>query len=365
MMPRNEFQPDYVVSPGEILEEILETKNLKKNEFAKRCGRSAKTISQIIAGVAPITPELAIRFQRVLGSSASLWNNLEANYRLQLASTAENKKLSKQIVWAKTFPVQELVKRQFIEKPQNDIDLVGKILHFFGIGSVEAWEGVHARLSPTFRHSPSFKSDPKALAAWLRIGTLRAETRQANQYDEKKFRQALELIRSTTLHGPEVFEPILIKECADAGVVVVLEPEFKKTRLSGMTRWLTKDLALIMLSLRHKSDDHFWFTFFHEAAHVLLHRKHSKKRIFIDAEKINEQNENLEVEANKFAANFLIPPDSYRTFVLQNDFKKTSIRTFAKQIGISPGIVVGRLQRDDHIPPSWNNDLKQRFEFKL
>ena len=99
---KNEYYPDYIVSPGDVLEEVLEERNIKKIDFAKRCGRTTKTISQILSGDAPVTPELAIRCQRVLGSSAALWNNLEANYRLQLAKQSEQEELNSQIL--RTFP---------------------------------------------------------------------------------------------------------------------------------------------------------------------------------------------------------------------------------------------------------------------
>ena len=72
------FTPDYAVTPGEILEETLESRGIKKSAFAERCGLSAKTVSQIIHGKAPVTPETAIQFERVLGVSAAVWNNLEA-----------------------------------------------------------------------------------------------------------------------------------------------------------------------------------------------------------------------------------------------------------------------------------------------
>ena len=73
------YEPDYVVTPGEILEENLEARNIKKNDLAQRCGLSTKTISLIINGTAPISPETALCFQRVLGVSANIWSNLEAN----------------------------------------------------------------------------------------------------------------------------------------------------------------------------------------------------------------------------------------------------------------------------------------------
>lgn len=70
------YEPDYAVSSGEVLEETLETRNIKKVDLAHRCGLSAKTISQIINSSAPVSPETALCFQRVLGVSANIWNSI-------------------------------------------------------------------------------------------------------------------------------------------------------------------------------------------------------------------------------------------------------------------------------------------------
>jgi hypothetical protein len=152
----------------------------------------------------------------------------------------------------------------------------------------------------------------------------------------------------------------MTKLCAEAGVALVFMPEFERTHLSGVTRWLTPDKALILMSLRHKTNDHFWFTFFHEAAHILLH---GKKEIFIDdAEGYGSKKEN---EANRFARNMLIPEDAYDQFKAGEAFHPADIEAFAKSIKLHPGIVVGRLQHDEIIPYSWHNRLKQRFELKI
>jgi len=79
------YTPDYFVSPGEILEETLKARGIPKADFARRVGLSPKTISLILAGKAPILPDMALQFERVLGVSAELWTNLEAQYRLTLA----------------------------------------------------------------------------------------------------------------------------------------------------------------------------------------------------------------------------------------------------------------------------------------
>ena len=78
---KNEYRPDYASSPGEILEETLEFRGIQEKDFAERCGLSAKHIHQIIGGEAPVTPDIAMLFEQVLGIKSHMWNNLEANYR--------------------------------------------------------------------------------------------------------------------------------------------------------------------------------------------------------------------------------------------------------------------------------------------
>lgn len=129
------------------------------------------------------------------------------------------------------------------------------------------------------------------------------------------------------------------------------------THLSGAARWLNPQKALIQLSLRHKSNDHFWFSFFHEAAHIL---KHAKKQVYLDD--VKSGNTDLEEDADAFARNFLIPSKAYREFCQSGRFTTTTVRSFAKRMGIAPGIVVGRLQHDRLIAFSSLNSLKQKFE---
>jgi HTH-type transcriptional regulator/antitoxin HigA len=126
--------------------------------------------------------------------------------------------------------------------------------------------------------------------------------------------------------------------------------------VSGLTRWLSKDKALIQLSLKYKTDDQVWFTFFHEAGHILLHGKRS---VFIECPGRADTPE--EREADAFARDFLIPP-SYRAR-LPLLKSKAAIQSFARELGVSPGIVVGRLQHDHLLQPSFCNDLKVKLRW--
>ena len=85
------YSPDYAVPPGWVIEEHLGTHGISQAELARRCGRSPKLISEIIAGRAPIEPSTALQFEMVLGIDASVWLGIEADYQLFSAREAEAK----------------------------------------------------------------------------------------------------------------------------------------------------------------------------------------------------------------------------------------------------------------------------------
>ena len=155
------------------------------------------------------------------------------------------------------------------------------------------------------------------------------------------------------------FDERLVHKCSAAGVRVVFVPELPHTCAWGASRWTSPSCALIQLSLRYKTDDHFWFTFFHEAGHILLH---GKKDVFLEQER--NATKKPESEANAFASDWLIPQNLYRSFVKGGSWTNCqNIARFAEEIGIAPGIVVGRLQHDKLIPHSRCYYLKKKLEW--
>ena len=350
------FMPDYAVPPGDSLLETLQTLGMSQAELANRTGRPLKTINEIIKGKAAITPETALQLERVLGVPARFWNNLERNYRDALARIKERKKIAGGTALLRKVPVPALIKAKAIKNLPDKAALVVEVLNFFGVGSPAAWGRVWTAQRAVFRQSPAFRSAPGAVAAWLRIGELRAQRIQCAPFDRAKFLKALEQIRALTVKPPEIFQPELDQLCANTGVAAVFVTELPGTHVSGATRWLTPKKALIQLSLRYKSDDHLWFTFIHEAGHILLH---GKRRVFLEDSRTTNAHEK---EANAFAANTLIPSATLREFQRRGDISRAAIRKFAEGLGISPGIVVGRLQHEGVLPYSHCNDLKRRFE---
>lgn len=353
----SEYHPTSVSPPGTTLKDALEEIGLTQSELATRMGRPIKTISEIINGKASITPETAAQLELVLGISAEFWNSREYKYQDYLVRQGQISEWKTLLDWIKLFPLSDLYTCKYVSRVKEPSEQVRNVLQFLGVTSDKQWDNIYSHYQVAFRQSSAFKVDPYSVGAWLRAGLVEAQGIRLSAYSKKNFLGALDAIKGITNEDPDVFIPELRRHCAAAGVAVVFVPQFKGSRVSGATRWLNKDNALIQLSLRYKTTDHLWFTFFHEAAHILLH---GKKLIFLDSTK-NEGE--LEKEADEWASDFLIPPLEYDIFCQEDDYTKSSICSLADKLGIAPGIVVSRLQHDHKIPYNHHNDLKSRLRW--
>jgi HTH-type transcriptional regulator/antitoxin HigA len=231
------------------------------------------------------------------------------------------------------------------------------VYRFFGVANRAAWDALWSK--PTaYRTSKAFVSDPGAVAAWLRIGELRAATIDCDPFDRTALAELLDKLRElTTVDDPRVWSPDLVQSCSHVGVAVVIEPETTGARINGAARWLTPTKALVQLSLRHRWNDIFWFTLFHELGHLLLH---PKRETFLNDV---GRHSGVEQEADAFASQVLIP--RRREVQLAHLNTPADVREFAAELRIAPGIVVGRLQHDGRWPFNRGNDLKQRFVFAV
>lgn len=352
---RYAYEPEYAVPPGRTLQETIDALGMGQRDLATRAGLSPKHINQIIQGAAPLTYETAVRLEQVTGVPARMWNNLEANYREQLAKLDEKQRLESDLVWLKNIPTAELIKRKQIEKHTGPVLTLKAVLGFFGVADVEAWNNIWLSPAVAYRKSAVFLGQPEAIATWLRLGELEGRGIQCVPFERGKFKAALDQIRGLTVEQPEVFVAKIKTLCEGAGVAVVLVPEITNAPVSGATRWLTPEKAMIQLSLRYKTNDQFWFTFFHEAGHILLG---GKKEAFID---LNHAKGEGEAEADGFAAGHLIPAN--RASELTRLKSAQAIQAFAKSIGIAPGIVAGRLQHEKILRYDQFNGLKIRYQW--
>lgn len=96
----------------------------------------------------------------------------------------------------------------------------------------------------------------------------------------------------------------MVRLCAEAGVALVFVLEMKGAKVHGATKWLNPNKAMIVLNLRGQKNDTFWFTFFHEAAHIL---HDGKKALIVDVVDNKAEKNESELQADCFAAKMLIP----------------------------------------------------------
>lgn len=329
------FRPDYVSPPGDTLRDLLKELNLSQAELATRAGLSTKHVNQIMQGQAPITLETAIVLERITWMPAAFWNRREADYREGLLRTKPATLSEEDEAWLQSLPIKELQRRNHVPIEKDNGRLFDAVLSFFGVADRARYERVWRGPVASFRRSPAFSSQPGAVVSWLRIAQIEAQPAKVEAFSASLFRDVLKEIRSLTAHG----DPNrLVEMCAAAGVVVVFVPEVKGCRISGAAWWASPSRGVIALSDRYKKDDFFWFTFFHEAAHLLLH---SKKETFVDD---GTDDDLLEDEANRFAEDFLIPSESAKQLRTLNT--DADVEAFAQAIGVAPGIVVGRMQHD-------------------
>ena len=360
------FTPDWASPPGDTVLDMIEERGWTQADLAARLGFSPKHVNQVVKGKVPLTEEAALRLAQVLGTSAGFWLTREARYRERVVRLESASRHAEWVSWLDELPVKELMNAEAIPKRRIDArsrpGLVDECLRFFGVASPDEWRTHYLGMECTFRRSRAEQSDVGAISAWLRLGEREAEKLGTRAYDRSGFEAALGEIRKLTVEPPEVFEPRVRTLLHQTGVGFVLVPAIPRARVSGVARWLGPRNPLIQLSLYGKTNDRFWFTFFHEAAHILLHAS-DKKSVWLDDPTSKPSTDRAEEEANAWAADWLIP--SRYASELATLGTRASVTAFARRLGVHPGIVVGRLQHDRSISFGQMNDLKASFRFAV
>ena len=360
MVTKNDIHSDLAIPPGEYLEEVLDELGMTKDELARRMGRPPTKLSPIFKGRKAITPETAIQLEQVVGVPAHIWLGLETEYRLTLARLQNGiggEDLEAEGELVKKFQYSALAKEGLVEKFTKMADKVRALRRYFGVMSLNSVTE-SPRYQAAFRCGKSAIGErtPEAVAAWLRMGEIEAQMINCAPFDEDKLCKALKEIRAMTIQGPDEFQDRLQDKLADCGVALVICPHLPKTKAHGAVFWIGRDKAVLMLTIRFRWSDIFWFSLFHEIGHILLH---GRQTVILEDYSDNE----AEDQADEFAADILIPPNQYERFTLHDDFHEQAIIAFAKRVGVDVGIVVGRLQHEGKLEPSWLNDLRTRYKW--
>lgn len=360
MMTNQTFHSDLAIPPGDFLEEVIEDLGMSKDDLAKRMNRPAAKLSAIFRGDKAITPNTAIQLEKVVGVPAHIWTGLESEYRLTLARNQhsdEEAHLKREILYTTKFCYRELAHLGYVKSHTKPVEKVKELQRFFGVTSLESVEGLN-RYQPAFRIWEKKRDERswESTAAWLRMGEIEAHKINCGLFNKRELIRSLNIIRSMTFESPKLFYEKLTSTLAESGVALVILKHLPKTYAHGATFWQGKNKAVLLLTIRGSWADMFWFSLFHEIAHILLH---GRQEVFLENDNSNDFEK--EQQADLFASHNLIPQKHYIDFKLKGSFHKNDILRFSGFIGIHPGIVVGRLQHDNLIRPNWHNDLREQF----
>jgi HTH-type transcriptional regulator/antitoxin HigA len=351
----NSFKPSIAIAPGETIRENMRALGMDQEELAERLGVTTKHLSHLVNGKVSLTHDMAIKLEDVIGATAKFWMNLEANYQLDRLRIECDDVTVEELELLPAIPYREMMKNGWIETMHARGDearrsLVNSLRHFFAVASLT---NIQEAYDISFRKQKlSGTVSNFSTLAWIRRAEIEGQQRAVAKFDKKLLLNTLPDMRNQTAKAPSVFFPALVEACASCGVALVLVEQLSKTGICGATLW-RGEKAILALSLRGKRDDIFWFTFFHEVAHLIAHTK--KARLQFDDKTAAEER-----EADAIASDILISEETYQVFVNEYAYsKRTNIIAYSQSIGVAPSILLGRLQHDKLVGYDRFNDLKK------
>lgn len=339
------FLSDYAVAPHEYIEEWLEDEDVSQAELARRMGVSPKHVSKIMDG-ATLTVDVALKLEKVTGISSEFWIKVEGRYRSELKRLEEAKELETKDVPVRKEALKALRDRgiiNFTQRPGEKGLLLQELMKLMRVGNYKALlEKFHPRPGSTTAYRQTSKNDPASAALWLQLGERELErSKSIPEYDREALERLVPDLRSLTAKPPEFFGQRLVELLNEVGVYLLYVRDLPGSATSGAT-WWSQGNPVIQLSLRHKRDDTFWFTLFHEIGHVL---RHSHEGVFVRFDKNGDSE--IERDADKYAADTLIPSEYAQKLYPRISLEE--IESLAQELEIAPGIIVGRCHHDGYL----------------
>ncbi len=334
----------------------METLGFTQRDFARRLGLTVQSLNRIFKGQQPVTSETAVKLERVTGTPAAFWNNLEAHYRQQLQKAEVAAPDSKLVTWVQQFDYARITSLGWVAATRKIDEKIERLLAFFGVAGVAEWEATHLSTlnQGAYRRAAAVKEHRPETTAWIQRGMTIARGMAPVEYDVARFKEAVEKARALATESPIAVARQLEELYRQAGVALVFLDTLPGMGVHAFTRWIKgRNTAVILHGLRHKTNDLFWFDLFHESAHILLHgRSHE----FLEYDGSQSPRE---VEANHWAGQRLISDGDWKQFVTSTaSFTAAAIGAFATKQQLHPGIVVGRLQKEKRLRPDRHVTLK-------
>lgn len=344
---------EFIIHPGETIAEAIEDREMSQHDLAVRTGMTEKHISTVINGQKNISPSFAKKLEYALGISSSFWMNLQNNYDQELLEFEELNSITQDelnIVTKLKNVTETFIEMGFIQDGLKKDEILLDYRRILGVSNlidipkISYFAAYRAQINRV-------KADPYILYAWQRMCELLTQDIVVDQVNIHKLKEMIPEIKNIMFLSEKKIPRRLTEVFAECGISFRIVPHFKGAPVQGFIKKLNKGHIILCITLRQKFADIFWFSLFHEIAHIIYG---DTTHTFIDMDSISEKNEK---RADNFARDTLINSIEYNSFVESNGYERMiEIKRFAKQQNVKEFVVLGRLMKDNYIP--WQERTK-------
>ena len=338
--------------PGVTIKEQLDDRGMTQKEFAKRMGMSEKHISRLINGEVHLTPETAEKIERVLGIPAGFWNKLEAIYQEKLAKVNNENELEEEREIAKNYSYNKIAEWGMVPSTNKWLEKVVNLCKYFEVSSLKLLQD--QELMPiACRKLSNTERSTYIMLTLAQYAKIKARDMDVAPFCADTLKKSIKDIRTLTLHATMDFSDQLVDILKTCGIALVYLPQINGSFLHGISFYDNNSHKIVLgITMRGKYADRFWFSLFHEISHILKGHIYQK----------NGTSEADEKEADKMAAEMLIPSTSLKKFYQAGNYSIDTIQYFADAMKIGSDIVIGRLQHDKKLKQNQLNSYKRKYE---
>lgn len=347
--------------PGIYIREELDKIEMSQKELATRIGVSEKLVSLIIGGARDISANFARKLGYVLKDS-KYWLDAQASYEAEQQKVADKNGIGDdEVKLLKEFKIiiPYLMQEGWIHNDCGDVEKVLQLREFLQVSNLSLIPHISYNAAYRAQLSKNININPFILFAWQRLCEKEVENIhpkvEVNTNELEEYISDIKKLMSKDISTiANHLEQIFFK----CGIAFKVVKNFKGAPVQGFIK-STVDKLILCVTLRGKNADRFWFTLFHEMAHI-LHGDYNKR--FIDFDSVNSDQEE---KADEWARNQLIDPVAYKNFIFDRDPTSfEEIVSFATENKVPPFIVIGRLQKDQYLEYSDFQSYIPQYQFE-
>jgi len=342
-------------SPGQLIEEALKAKGWTQRVLSIVLGMDETGVNKIIGNKRPVTADMALMLEEVLGISAERFMELQQTYDLakaRITARPDPKRATRAQLFS-GLPVTEMIKRGWLNVDNiKDVPAIEtELARFFKASTIDDIEVLpHAA-----KKTEVVGGITDVQLAWLyRVRQIASELIVA-KYSQLSALSCIKKL-SGLLYSREEARKVP-KILAEAGIRFVIVESLPSAKIDGVCFWLNENSPVIGMGMRYDRIDNFWFVLRHELEHVI--QRHGQDKAVLDTE-LEGVNAGVGTEipeeeriANRAAADFCVPSKMMKAFVDRKSpyFAEQDILAFSSMTKVHPGLIAGQIR---HITGRYN-----------